>query len=444
MVFDRTETEDTKTFPHSLTLTMAFFGNPMTAPNRVYEPNPKLIELNSLKLSYPGWEEDVKVEMKAHMERRDIRHRIPRLREAQRVHDGNRSHWRLVELDYLDLSYPGWEVDVKEAERFHIRNGESILSDSAFSRMIMGIRSKQQLLDGDRSHPNLQRLDSLNLNYPGCKNDFVAVEKDYQCGDYWFDQKLFVLEERQRMFDGDRSHPRLLELDSWRFSYPGWDGDVRNAEEAHLYQVAGSPTFETCLRSMKNKEQMIVLGLRTHPNLVRLDRLLFTYFDWEKDFLAAEQAHQSGSQDKFETKFEILKVRQRGGLFHPHLTQLDELKLTYPGWQDDFQTAQQLHLSSKITMSREITFERMIEEMKDNQMLHVGPGSPRLSSGGKRMRNHRRGICIICMTNRSAHALVPCGHFCMCGECTDKSMKRGIKCPLCRQRVTGSMKIFFS
>jgi hypothetical protein len=97
---------------------MAFFGKPMTASNRAqqrYGPLPNMIELNSLKLSYPGWEEDVKVEMEAHIGGRDIRHRIPRLLEAQCVHDGNRSHWQLVELDYLDLSYPGRKVDVKEA-----------------------------------------------------------------------------------------------------------------------------------------------------------------------------------------------------------------------------------------------------------------------------------------------------------------------------------------
>ena len=454
MVFDRTEKP--KTDKRVTFSTMALFGNPMTAPNRVqqgYGPLPNQIELNSLNLSYPGWEDDVKIEMEAHMEGRDIRHRIPRLLEAQRVHDGNRSHWRLIELDFLDLSYPGWEVDVKEAERFHIRNGECILSDSAFSRMIMGLRSKQQLLNGDRSHPNLQRLDSLELNYPGWQDEFVSVEKDYQCGDYCFEQKLFVLEERQRMYDDDRSHPRLLELDRCSFNYPGWDGDLRKTEEAHLQQVVGSPTFETCLLSMKNKEQMIVMGLRSHPNLVRLDRLRFTYFDWETDFLAAEQAHQSGSQDKFESKFEILKVRQRvswGRRSHPHLVQLDELELTYPGWQEDFQTAQQLHLSREITMSREILFERLVEKMKDEQTLHVGSGSPRLGSEGTRtttnsgMQNHTPGTCIICMTNQSTHALVPCGHFCMCRKCTTKSMKRGIQCPLCRQRVTGSMKIFFS
>jgi hypothetical protein len=151
--------------------------------------------------------------------------------------------------------------------------------------------------------------------------------------------------------------------------------------------------------------------------------------------------------------FEILQVRQRvsrGHRSHPHLVQLDELELTYPGWQGDFQSAQQLHLSSKITLSRGIIFERMIKEMKDNQTLHVGSGSPRLSSRGKRtlaspyMKNHTNGTCIIRMANRSTHALAPCGHFCMCGKCTDNSMERGIKCPLCRQLVTESMKIFFS
>jgi hypothetical protein len=63
----------------------------------------------------------------------------------------------------------------------------------------MELRSKQQLLDRDRSHPNLRTLDSLKLTYPGWKDDFATVEKDYQSGDYWFDQQLFLLKERRRM-----------------------------------------------------------------------------------------------------------------------------------------------------------------------------------------------------------------------------------------------------
>ena len=55
------------------------------------------------------------------------------------------------------------------------------------------------------------------------------------------------LNEKQRAFEGDRSHPRLVSLDrlSETLSYPGWAQDVENCEEAHFQNYYYDPKTST-------------------------------------------------------------------------------------------------------------------------------------------------------------------------------------------------------
>jgi hypothetical protein len=356
-------------------------------------------------------------------------------------------------LDPLQLSYPGWGEDVKEADRFHIRRGEDPISNIRFDQMVIEIKGKQQLLEGDRSqHRALQKLDSLKLNYPGWKEDFSTAAKNHQSR-WRFNQKLFALEERQRMYLGDRSHPKLIELDSCSFSYSGWEEDIRQAEEIHLRLLDGC--YQNHLQGMRNKQQMF-LGDLSHPNRVLLDGLRLSYPSWKADFIEAEKAHTTGSTYMFETQVEILKERQKvflGDRSHPHLVTLDEFKLSYPGWQVDIEKAEKFHLSRKSEIISEVGFKRMLEGMRSKQQLfdeyHDTAGESKnteddtASIPASILPPPQAGTCVICMTSRSTHALAPCGHFCMCGECTVKTMdSAGAQCPICRQPAQTSMQIF--
>lgn len=46
--------------------------------------------------------------------------------------------------------------------------------------------------------------------------------------------------------------------------------------------------------------------------------------------------------------------------------------------------------------------------------------------------------CVVCMDAVPTHALVPCGHRCVCGACAPQLQN----CPLCRKRSTGSLRVF--
>ena len=49
--------------------------------------------------------------------------------------------------------------------------------------------------------------------------------------------------------------------------------------------------------------------------------------------------------------------------------------------------------------------------------------------------------CVVCMDNKKDHAVVPCGHRCICGECAADVQESG-KCPMCRKPLDFIMKVW--
>lgn len=52
--------------------------------------------------------------------------------------------------------------------------------------------------------------------------------------------------------------------------------------------------------------------------------------------------------------------------------------------------------------------------------------------------------CVICMTNRSDHAILPCGHMCICEGCVPQLARESGRCPLCRVQAQGAARIYVS
>eukprot|EP00985_Skeletonema_marinoi_P029805 scaffold29140_cov127-Skeletonema_marinoi.AAC.2 len=71
---------------------------------------------------------------------------------------GDRSHPNLRHVDILKkkLTYEGHENDLKELEKAHFTKG-----GLGFKNILHRIRETEKLSKGDRSHPNLVRLDKL-------------------------------------------------------------------------------------------------------------------------------------------------------------------------------------------------------------------------------------------------------------------------------------------
>ena len=54
--------------------------------------------------------------------------------------------------------------------------------------------------------------------------------------------------------------------------------------------------------------------------------------------------------------------------------------------------------------------------------------------------NSNYGECVVCLSERATHAVVPCGHMIMCGACAGQA--RLEQCPLCRGAVAQLMRVF--
>jgi hypothetical protein len=75
---------------------------------------------------------------------------------------------------------------------------------------------------------------------------------------------------------------------------------------------------------------------------------------------------------------------------------------------------------------------------------HLLSGAERLTqavcgdSSSKVSPQGDESCCVVCMDAEPTHAMIPCGHRCVCGRCA----RRLDSCPLCRKRCTSSLRIF--
>lgn len=108
-------------------------------------------------------------------------------------------------------------------------------------------------------------LANADLSYPGWKEDYEIAQVACNEGGISgasaaFRNSVHRLNEKQRAFEGDRSHPRLVALDELSLSYPCWEDDVQNAEKAHFDNQYDFNTedvyFHSKLEGLQNRQQL--------------------------------------------------------------------------------------------------------------------------------------------------------------------------------------------
>ena len=50
--------------------------------------------------------------------------------------------------------------------------------------------------------------------------------------------------------------------------------------------------------------------------------------------------------------------------------------------------------------------------------------------------------CVVCMGRNSTHIVVPCGHHCICAQCSSNIKARQQSCPICRQTIDSIIKVY--
>jgi len=457
-------------------------------------PNLKLIdEVLRHQSTYPGYESDLQKLESLHFagNKFNFEQTLHRVRESQRIYKGNRSHDRLVKLDALreTLTYHGWKEDWNNAEFKHV----SYEKGYDFERIVLGMKRKQALYIGDRTHEDVQFLDSLSLTYPGWKDDVRKAIDSHQRG-FEIEYDRQCISERQRMFEGDRSHPRLVALDSLKLTYPGWKRDIKEVEEKHLgisfWCVDGvNADYGALLNRLERKQSQFMNGVEDMSSMNPFQRQIvethWTYPGHEDDVKAAKQKFYV---NLYCADLEICQIRQmihdKDFGSHPALIKLDEVRqvLSYPGYKTDMKRAK-AHLSKNGYHSYERQkINELIEGMKNKQRAYDGPegsdipskalaktldaasGTPtqvRRRSGPMRdlsrlslavpmwlrrkttkRSENQFGCCVVCLFASRTHVFVPCGHMCACQVCSQKLMKKGQKCPMCTQTASMAMEVF--
>ncbi|GFH43913.1 hypothetical protein CTEN210_00387 [Chaetoceros tenuissimus] len=88
--------------------------------------------------------------------------------------------------------------------------------------------------------------------------------------------------------------------------------------------------------------------------------------------------------------------------------------------------------------------ERNIEKRKQSlkQSLEMIPESarPKIST---ECENLSKNVCVVCQHEDASMVIVPCGHACLCGECSMSVINNSKQCPLCRAAIREIIRIYF-
>jgi len=410
--------------------------------------HPHLRALDALTCNYPGWNDDKAAAEQSFFRAEGIERKIELMKRKQRVHDGDRSHPELVQLDALRCNYPGWNVDKATGEKHHFEC--PILVPS----LVKTMRRKQKLHQGNRSHPDLVKLDQLKCTYPDWQKDKAAVERAYTDYPILLSQSVEKLIKKQKLHEGNTSHPDLVKLNRIKCTYPGWQKDKTEAE---VFFTDNPSAFPQSMEKMR-KKQRVHEGHRSHPDLVKLDSLKCNFPGWLQDKARGEKHHYE-CPILLPSLMETMRRKQRlqeGNRSDSELKQLDAITCTYPEWQNDKAEAERTYCDHPIL------FPQKMDMMRRKQTAHEGSAAcPIAISGGcccssssavtaRRPAKKRRpnvesrmpredtsSKCVVCLTSEKTHVVQPCGHHCVCAPCSAWALDQQ-KCPVCRHTITSS------
>lgn len=409
-------------------------------------PNLKLVDSFKRQLTYPRHNDHLLDLERYHLDGDTylFDQCLHKVTESQQIYEGDRSHPRMVQLDNIlpSLNYNGWERDRDKAMKEHIANKEGF----AFKRMIIGMKRKQALHIDDRTHPSIQYVDSLSPSYPGWEKDVKSMLDCHITG-YCIDWTQFRITEKQRMHEGNRSHPRLVALDALSLTYPGWEADAKEVERRHIVDFWCSTGLnENCkamLSRLKRKQLEFATGVEDrssmHPILRTIVETKWTYPNWQKDI---EEARKNFHVLLFEQDLEKCQLRQmlHEGDFrhHPALIMLTQLDISYPDCIFDIRDTNMYLTQHGYHGYSKKHFNQMIQGMKNKQIVYNGLERPKQKKAPR--SDSRLGTCVICLEASRTHVFVPCGHICVCEQCSHKV--KGNTCPMCKQAATMTMEVF--
>jgi hypothetical protein len=332
-----------------------------------------LQRLSKLDLSYPGWEEDVEKALAKEPYSDDQFEIICRImQEKQHMYAEYRSIDRLSQLAKLKLSYPGFEEDAQAVEEWNLKHGDTPDDDTSvlFREKLDGLKNKQRMFDGDRTHPHIVDLDALKLSYSGWEDDYhLAIKAHCESPISLFPDCIHTMREKQKASEGVRLHWRLDELDKMQLTYPGWESDVKEVEAWHFRTAESriaNTMFAEVLEGMRDQEQV--------------------YLGW--DF-----AISSTSEDYPETDSEDATISSLSNVSAKHYKLKDESEQIFESISDSL-------------AQHEERRKGLMEQRLAKQPMQNHPANRAITSGAN---GPGIGQCVMCQSRVATHVFVPCG-----------------------------------
>jgi hypothetical protein len=219
--------------------------------------HPNIVAIKSLFLTYPGWEEDVKgaLDCQSFHLLAIFQDKFHSLKVKQDLHDGDRSHWRLLKLDDLNLTYPGCRKDIKQVKDWHIANADNRKNTVIFHEVIEGMLDQQQIYLGwdhgqvQNPFPDVDKIDAQIYQYRRRQVTKEEEENAYDEMKYSDNSKNAILD---KLIDQKK---KVLEkrslLKSTRSSKSTSNKEKRDPETANRRQMESNNAYH--LRPMNSK-----------------------------------------------------------------------------------------------------------------------------------------------------------------------------------------------
>jgi hypothetical protein len=419
-------------------------------------PQKFLDELNSLELHYPGWGKDFRAAKESFDQGSEATfvRCLWKLKDKQRVYDEYKAHMRLNALAAVELAYPGHEFDKQKVEEWHLLHpSNDDETDMIFQDKLEGLRNKDKLFLGDRSHPNIQDLDRLELSYPGWEDDYqAAVTGHCDTPAKSFANKLHRLRQKQSVYEGERSHWRLVELDGLNLTYLGWETDFAEVEDWHFNNADNTKNdklYAEVIEGMRDQQQ-IYLGW-DHEEEAEDE-------DSEEDTSSASSEGCTSSLEsssgfpRSTVEKEKAKMNELVQIYASIAENVDSMEGKKKKLLEERSTCPSNPASSHTGSA---TPQREKSNPGDKPQKSGNPGRmtvtvPMMFSmkteevGPRPPKQVTLGKCEVCLIRKKTHVFTPCGHLCACAACSHKAMEETGTCPICRNESENSFRVFLT
>lgn len=93
--------------------------------------------------------------------------------------------------------------------------------------------------------------------------------------------------------------------------------------------------------------------------------------------------------------------------------------------------------------NRKRAFHEIIQDMPRETRARITLDENTVTASNENDNN--QSVCVICHENECSMAVIPCGHVCLCNQCSDlctNSENGQQSCPLCRGNMQSVLRIY--